>query len=152
MDLLGNESLLDRPLVALFASRDTTPEATILAKEWAYKMIESKRVIISGFHSPAEREVLKILLEADHPVIIALGRALYKRMPASLQEPYNKGLILFVSFRNNVRSSLSNSQLRNWATADLAQEVVFAPFPPSSQLSTLHYTLSKGATTKTTIL
>ena len=145
MDLSGNRDLLDRRLVAFFASRNSPPEALGLATRWAREIATTDKIVISGFHSPIERTVLDILLKEGCSVVMTLGRALYRRIPAHLQVAYTKNRLLFISFRDNVRPSLSNSQLRNWATADLAQEIIFAPFDPSSQLSTLHFTMARGA-------
>ncbi|MBR2931568.1 MAG: hypothetical protein IKC30_02370 [Rikenellaceae bacterium] len=146
MDLSGNRELLDRELVAFFASRTAPPEALELASRWAHNIARTNKVVISGFHSPIERAVLDILLGKDCSVVVTLGRALYRRIPAHLQAAYDQKRVLFVSFRNYSRPSLSNSQLRNWATADLASEIVFAPFDSRSQLATLHFTLTQGAT------
>lgn len=141
MDLSGNTSLLDRALVAFFASRTSPPEAVALAEQWAHGIAQTDKVVISGFHSPIERAVLDILLSYNRPVVVALGRSLYRKIPAYLQIAYDEGRVLFVSFRGYSRPSLSNSQIRNWATADLASEVVFAPFDNTSQLATLHFTI-----------
>lgn len=141
MDLSGNKELLERYLVAFFASRNSPPEATEFAQAWAHTIAQTDKVVISGFHSPIERAVLEILLAAGCSVVVTLGRSLYRRIPAHLQAAYDEGRVLFISFRNYARPSFSNSQLRNWSTADLADEVVFAPFYPTSQLSTLHFTL-----------
>ena len=146
MDLSGNRALLDHKPVAFFASRTSPPEALDLARRWAYEMAQNDRVVISGFHSPIERAVLEILLTNGCSVIVTLGRALYRKIPAHLQAAYDQNRVLFISFRDYNRPSFSNSQIRNWATTDLASEVVFAPFDPTSQLSTLHFTLSRGAT------
>ena len=146
MDLSGNRELLDRELVAFFASRTAPPKALDLARRWAHEMAHSHRLVISGFHSPIERAVLEVLLSEGCSVVITLGRALYRRIPTHLQAAYDENRILFISFRNYTRPSFSNSQLRNWATADLATELIFAPFAPDSQLSTLHFTLAGGST------
>ena len=143
MDLSGNKGLLDGHLVALFASRTSPPEALNLATHWAQEIAKTNKIVISGFHSPIERAVLDILLAKGCSVIITLGRSLYRKIPSYLQEAYDKNRILFISFRNFTRQSFSSSQLRNWATADLATEIIFAPFAPSSQLSTLHFSLSQ---------
>ena len=140
MDLYGNTQLLDAPLVAFFASRTAPPEALTLALRWAHEIARTNRVVISGFHSPIERAVLDLLLNHRHPVIVALGRSLYRKCPPLFQAPFAEGRLLFISFRASCRASFSTAQQRNWATADLADELVFAPFAPSSQLSTLHYT------------
>lgn len=141
MDLSGNKGLLDRHLVAFFASRTSPPEALDLATHWAHEIAKTDKIVISGFHSPIERAVMDTLLAEGCSMIITLGRSLYRKIPSSLQKAYDENRILFISFRNFTRQSFSSSQLRNWATADLATEIVFAPFDPSSQLSTLHFTL-----------
>ena len=82
MSTLGNTELLERHLVAFFASRSVTPEAENRCLAWAEAMCETDSVIISGFHSPLEKRVLKLLLERKHPVALFLGRAMYKRLPA----------------------------------------------------------------------
>lgn len=142
MNLSGNKALLDRYLVAFFASRSAPPEALESACRWAREIAKTDKIVISGFHSPIERAVLDVLLEEGCCVVVTLGRSLYKKIPQYLQAAYLSDRVLFISFRDHNRPSLSNSQLRNWATADLAAEVVFTPFDSASQLSTLHFTLA----------
>ena len=144
MDLSGNKDLLDRELVAFFASRKATPHDAQLAREWAESICQTDKVVISGFHSPIERAVLDILLANNRPVIVTLGRSLYRRIPPYLQPFFEKDNLLFISFRNQNRANLNNSQLRNWATVEFAQEVIFAPFLPNSQLSSLWFFLCNG--------
>ena len=146
MDLSGNKDLLNRELVAFFASRNSPPEALCLAQKWAYEICKTEKIVISGFHSPIERAVLDILMSNRCPIIVALGRSLYRRIPAHLQAAFDENRLLFVSFRDYSRPSLSNSQLRNWLAADLATEIVFAPFDKASQLSTLHFAYNNGPT------
>ena len=143
MDLSGNKDLLDRELVAFFASRKATPHDTQLALQWAESICQTDKVVISGFHSPLEKEILNYLLERQHPVIIALGRALYKRISDHLQPHFDEGRVLFVSFRDYSRHSWNSAQQRNWGAADLANEVYFTQFDNTSSLSTLHFTLDK---------
>ena len=64
MDLSGNTELLDKDLVAFFASRTSPPEALDLARQWAHEIAETDKVVISGFHSPIERAVLNMLSNA----------------------------------------------------------------------------------------
>ncbi|MBQ8367017.1 MAG: hypothetical protein IJX40_06470 [Alistipes sp.] len=144
MDLSGNTSLLDRDLVAFFASRTAPAEAMALATAWAHDIAHTDKIVASGFHSPIERAVLDVLLAEGCSVVITLGRALYRRIPPHLQQAYDDNRVLFVSFRSHLRPSFSNAQLRNYATADIATEVVFAPFAPTSQLSTLYHILAIG--------
>ena len=96
MDLSGNKDLLDRELVAFFASRTAPPEALTLARHWAYEIAQSNKLVISGFHSPIEREVLDILLAEGCSVVITLCRALYRKIPAHLRAAYDENRVLFV--------------------------------------------------------
>ena len=140
MDLSGNKDLLDRRLVAFFASRKATPHDAQLALQWAAGICQTDKVVISGFHSPLEKEILNYFLERQHPVIIALGRALYKRIPEHLHPHFDEGRVLFVSYRGYTRHSWNSAQIRNWSVANLAEEVYFTRFDETSSLSALHYT------------
>ena len=140
---LGNTELIDRYLVAFFASRETTEDVVKRAHQWAEEICQTDKVVISGFHSPLEKEVLQILLDHKHPVIIALGRALYKKVPPHLQSALDEGRLLFVSYRGYSRHSTKSSELRNWTVADIADEVYFTPFDKTSLLSTMHYTIDR---------
>ena len=151
-EYLGNTLLLDRYLVAFFASRSSTAEVAERALRWAGDICQTDRVVISGFHSPLEKEVLRVLIEHKHPVIIALGRALYKKVPLDLQSALDEGRLLFVSFRGYSRHSWKSSEIRNWKAAGLADEVYFTPFDQTSSLSTLHFTLDKYSDTPVYII
>jgi predicted Rossmann fold nucleotide-binding protein DprA/Smf involved in DNA uptake len=143
MDLSGNTELLDRPLVAFFASRKATPHDTQLALQWAESICQTDKVVISGFHSPLEKEILSYLLKRHHPVILALGRALYKKIPSLLQTAFDEGNLLFILFRGNTRHSWNSALQRNWGVASLATEIYFTQFDNTSSLGTLHFTLEK---------
>ena len=97
--------MLDRELVAFFASRKATPHDAQLARQWAESICQTDKVVISGFHSPLEKEILNYLLGHKHPVIFALGRALYKKVPPRLQSAFDEGRLLFISFRGYSRHS-----------------------------------------------
>ena len=104
------------------------------------------------FHSPLEKRVIDILLEHKHPVIIALGRALYNKIPSHLQSAFDEERLLFVSFRGYCRHSWKSAEIRNWKAAGVADEVYFTPFTNLSSLSTLHYTMDRYSDTSVYIL
>ena len=152
MDLSGNKDLLDRPLIAFFASRKATPHDVQLAHQWAESICKTNKVVISGFHSPLEKEILNFLLEHQRPVVIALGRTLYKRIPEYLQSHFDEGRVLFVSFRDYSRHNWNSAHIRNWSVANLAEKVYFTQFDETSSLSTLHYTFKHYGNTPVYIL
>ena len=108
---LGNEILLDRHLVAFFASREYSEEVAQRAMQWAEEICQTDKVVISGFHSPLEKEVLRVLLEHKHPVVVALGRALYKRVPPNLQQAFDEGDCYLCRFAATRATALSPRRL-----------------------------------------
>ena len=134
---LGNPELLDRYLVAFFASRETPEDVAKRACQWVEMICQTDKVVISGFHSPVEKEVLRILLEHKHPVVLVLGRALYKRIPKEYVEPLDEGRMLIFNSRNDVRHGWWNSQHRNFVVCNYADECVFAEIHRGSTLDVL---------------
>ena len=54
---LGNEILLDRHLVAFFASRESSEEVVQRAVQWAESICQTDKVVISGFTLPSRSEL-----------------------------------------------------------------------------------------------
>ena len=152
MDSLGNTDLWERHLVAFFASRSVKPEAENRCIAWAESICKTDSVVISGFHSPLEKRVLHLLLEQKHPVILFLGRAMYKRIPAEYQEAIDEGRMLIVSVRNNCRHSNDSAETRNWNVASFADEIFMSPFDNDSLLSAMHYNYAHYSKVPITIL
>ena len=73
-----------------------------------------------------EKSVFELLLRARHPVIWALGRALYRRYTPEVEEALAEERILIFAVRNVQRTGWSTAQTRNFKVADMADEDVFA--------------------------
>ena len=125
-DYTGNLSLLDNPTVAFFASRVVTPAIHEQALRWAEECCRTNKTVISGFQSPLEKAVFRMLLEARHPVIWALGRTLYRRYTPEVEEAIAERRILIFAVRNARRTSWQTAQACNYAIASMADESVYA--------------------------
>lgn len=125
-DYTGNPALLDRRKVAFFASRVVSPAVEEQAMRWAKACCATDRVVISGFQSPLEKSVFELLLKARHPVIWALGRALYRRYPPAVEEALAEQRILIFAVRNARRTGWQTAQTRNYTIAAMAEESVYA--------------------------
>lgn len=125
-DYRGNLALLDRPTVAFFASRDIPPALHERALRWAEQCCTTDRVVISGFHSPLEKAVFRLLLDARHPVIWALGRSLYHRYPPDVESALGEERMLVFAVRNTRRTGCRTAQTRNFTVAALSDESVYA--------------------------
>lgn len=124
-DYTGNLALLDRRKVAFFASRGVSPAVGEQALRWAEACCATDRVVISGFQSPLEKSVFELLLKARHPVIWALGRALYRRYPPAVEEALTEGRILIFAVRNACRTGWQTAQTRNFLIASMSDESVY---------------------------
>lgn len=74
IDGLGEPALLEQPATAFFSSRQCPGSAIRAAMDWTLEQAKTKRVVMSGFHSPLEQSVLKVLLQAHSPAIVVLAR------------------------------------------------------------------------------
>ena len=125
-DYTGDLALFDRRKVAFFASRGVSSAAEEQALRWAEACCATDCVVISGFQSPLEKSVFELMLKARHPVIWALGRALYRRYPPAIEEALIKHRILIFAVRNARRTGWQTAQTRNYAIASMAEESVYA--------------------------
>lgn len=127
--LIGPSDLLAEQKVALFCSARTPGDAILRAHDAAGRMRDEGMTVISGFHSPIEKECLKILLRGKQPIIICPARAIESmRIPAACRAAFNAGRVLFLSpFTKQPRRVTKESALRrNEVVAALADEAYVA--------------------------
>lgn len=88
---LGAQDLLALPMSAFFASRQCPGIAIRIAIDWALQQAQARRVVVSGFHSPLEQSVLKILIQAHSPVVAVLARPVNgAKLPSEWIDPWRK--------------------------------------------------------------
>src|ERR1039457_2773275 len=98
LSALGNLDLLALPKPALFCSARCPGHAILAAYDQAARRRDAGRCIISGFHSPVEKECLRILMRGSQPVIICPARSLAKmRLAADWQKSLADGRLLILS-------------------------------------------------------
>ena len=136
---LGNLDLLALPQTALFCSARCPGSVILAAYDQAALWRDAGRCIISGFHSPVEKECLRILLRGTPPIILCPARALPQRIPAEWQTPLAEGRLLilsgFTTAEKRVTTQLATR--RNALVAALADEVCFAHITPGGQTELL---------------
>ena len=100
--------LLDLPMTVFFASHQCPGTAIRAAMDWALQQARVKTVVVSGFHSPLEQSVLKVLIQARSPVVAVLARPVGgARLPPEWVESSRQGLMAVVS------ANLTNTRLTN---------------------------------------
>lgn len=137
---LGNQSLLELPKTAFLSSRRISPEVVLKCMDWATEQRNNGICVMSGFHSPLEKDVLHFLLKGKQAVILVLGRSLYKQVPEVFQKPLEEKRLLIVSpvSQTTHRHSAESSLVRNKYIIDAADEIVFGSLDKNGGLYPLY--------------
>ena len=137
---IGCLDLINIPKTALFCSKSCPGDAILKAMDQAQKWRNQGRCVISGFHSPIEKECLQILLRGVQPIIICPARSLERmRIPMEWRGGIEAGRILLLSpFESSQRRFTAVlSEQRNKLVAALADEVYFAHATPGGKTARL---------------
>jgi predicted Rossmann fold nucleotide-binding protein DprA/Smf involved in DNA uptake len=95
---------------------------------------------VGGFHTPVERDVLRILLRGRAPVLLVLGRSLAGwRAPVALRKAIDDGSLQVVSpFPATERcTTAETATARNRHVLTLCQEALFAHASRGGKTETL---------------
>ena len=137
----GNIELLKLPKTAFLCSRKAPVSAVLKCYDWATTMREQGKCVVSGFHSPLERDVLYFLLKGTQPVILVLGRTMYKQTPEAFLKPLAENRLLIISIANTLRQSEQTTEKRNEYIIDMADNVIFGYLNAEGKLYSLYQRL-----------
>ena len=135
---IGAVEVLSSHKVGLFCSVRCPGDAILGAYDAARKLRDDGITVISGFHSPVEKECLRLLLRGKQPIIICLARALEKiRLPADWRGALEAGRLLLLSpFEHRPRRPTTESaQHRNEIVAALSDEVLIIHAEPGGSVA-----------------
>ena len=126
-------------MTAFFVFRKCPGAAIRVAMDWALQQARVKNVVISGFHSPLEQAVLKVLLQARSPVVVVLARPLEgAKLPPEWTDPLAQGHLAVVSAAiAATRLTDAVAIARNHLVAQLATDIVVAHASPGGVLASL---------------
>ena len=137
---LGKLALLRQPLTALFCSTQCPGDVILRAFDQVAQLRDTGRAVISGFHTPVEKECLAILLRGASPIVICPARSLEGfRVPADWKEPMGSGRLMVLScFPNGPRRATTDTaHRRNEFVAALATEFLVLHATPGGRLESL---------------
>jgi predicted Rossmann fold nucleotide-binding protein DprA/Smf involved in DNA uptake len=132
----GNLAILDDKLLALFCSARCPGDLIVKTYDLARNLRESGVTVISGFHSPMERECLVLLLRGAQPVIVCPARGIDgMRVPRDWRGALEEGRLLLLSpFAESIRRpTASLAATRNDFVAAIADRVFVAHAAPGSR-------------------
>jgi len=137
---VGNPALLDRPLLGLISSRECPGHVLLETLDLVPEWVKAGRVIVSGFHSPLEQQVLRSLLRRNGRVVKVLARGMtdYRSQPEE-REPLAAGRMLVITAcaPETRRTTRETALARNRLVLDLATEIVAPHVAAGSPLEAL---------------
>ena len=133
---LGNLDLLSQPMTALFCSARCPGNVILRAYDQAARWRDTGHCVISGFHSPVEKECLRILLRGEPPIIICPARAMPKCIAPELRTPFAAGRLLILSAFGPSKTHITAdlAARRNAVVSALATEALVLHSTPGGRL------------------
>jgi predicted Rossmann fold nucleotide-binding protein DprA/Smf involved in DNA uptake len=126
---LGCATLLRPPLLALFCSIRCPGKLILETYDLARTLRDAGVPVVSGFHTPMEKECLDLLLRGNQPIILCPARSIEgMRLPSALKTAVESGRLLLLSpFKQKDRRPTAKLAAdRNRFVAALATEVFVA--------------------------
>jgi len=128
----GETSLIGKPLLGLIASRECPGNVLLATLERVPEWVKAGRIIVSGFHSPLEQQVLRSLLRRNGRAVKVLARCFSEsgyRLAKEEKDAFANGHLLIISAFgiDTPRVTRASSIKRNELVIALSSEVV-APF------------------------
>jgi len=136
----GNLDNLTHRLIALYCSSLCPGTLIIRTHDLAHSFRDAEITVVSGFHSPVEKECLNVLLKGTQPVIICPARSLEgMQVHAAWRAPIQQGRLLLLSpfEKKHRRATADLAHRRNKFVADLADVVFVAYAAPGGKTEEL---------------
>ena len=93
----GPIALLENPATAFLCSTRCPGDKVLEAYEWARRQCDTGGTVISGFHTPVEKDVLAILARRGANIILASARDLPKTVPKELKPAWEENRLMILS-------------------------------------------------------
>ena len=133
---LGNLEILSHPLLALFCSSKCPGTVILQTYDAVCALREAGTTVISGFHSPIEKECLRLLLRGSQPIVVCPARSIERmRVPSEWRDALAASRLLILSpFEAKYsRITAETAQYRNRFVAALADRILIPHAAPGSK-------------------
>jgi predicted Rossmann fold nucleotide-binding protein DprA/Smf involved in DNA uptake len=140
VSVLGSVELLKQPALGLFCSIRCPGKVILEVYDLARALRDGGVPVVSGFHTPMEKECLDLLLRGTQPIIVCPARGIEGiRLPRAIKAGVKAGRILVLSpFDEKQRRITADlADQRNRLVATLASEVFVAYAEPGGKTEDL---------------
>lgn len=127
--LANRDTALNGDLWALFCSSKCPGQIILKSHELAQQFRESRTPTIGGYHSPIEKECLRVLLRGSQPIILCPARSVENmRLKPAWKGGLAEGHLLLLSIFDSKhrRSTAALANQRNLFVAALADKICIA--------------------------
>ena len=127
--LPGQNTSLNGDLWALFCSRKCPGELILKTHDLAQTFKERGVPTIGGYHSPIEKECLRVLLRGGQPILLCPARSIEKmRLKSAWKDALTEERLLILSAfeKRHQRSTAALANQRNAFVAALADKICIA--------------------------
>jgi hypothetical protein len=134
----GPFSLLDAPSTALLCSTRCPAAKVAEAYDWARVQCNEGTTVISGFHTPVEKDLLAILARRGARILWVPARDLPKRLPKELKPAWEEKRLLILSpfpYAKPSRATRSSCSQRNRFVLRYASTQYFPHVAPGCSLA-----------------
>jgi len=95
---IGNLDILNRDLLGFFCSLKCPGDIILKTYDLARSFRDAEIPLISGFHSPIEKDVFDLLLNGSQPLVVCPARSIENmRIPNAWKEAIDNGRLLVLS-------------------------------------------------------
>jgi len=134
--MLGNQDILQQKKLALFCSRKCPGNLILKAYDLARSLRDAGTTVISGFHTPVEKECLRILLRGKQPLIICPARSIEgMRITSEWKHVIEQNRLLLLSpfEKKHRRMTVALANQRNQFVSSIADDILFIHADVGSQ-------------------
>ena len=126
--------------IAFFCSNACPGDIILKAQDWANTRDPDSAPVVGGFHTPVEREVLRILLRGRAPVVLVLARSLTGwRAPRAIRDAAIIGAAEVIApfGSDQRRTTRDTAEVRNRHILTICSEALFAHASPGGKTEAL---------------
>ena len=141
---LGRSSTTQPKALAFLCSMNCPGSIMIKSQDYAAELVKKGTPVISGFHSPIEKEVLRVLLRGKQPITIALARSIKGfSIPPEWRSHIDSGKLTIIGSPKNDLNTAAACAKRNELVCRLAKSVFIAYAAPEGKLEQLAGKMAK---------
>jgi len=148
IESVGDIDILKTHKLSIFCSAKCPGDLILQAFDTAKALRNTGVTVVGSFHTPIERELLKIFLRGKQHIIICPARSIEGwRMPKEYAKPIKDGRLLILSCidSKHKRITAETSRIRNEFVATLADKILIVHASKGSKTETLcEYLIGQG--------